>query len=408
LILAVGETSIGTGYARILDALLARLHGHFQIEEAVFRFDERLEPPARPIHQIDGGSRAAECEKLLRVIRKRAPAVLLINHDLSIVTHFLDVFDQVRSEVRIVVYAPIDGVTLDPGIVRALLRVHHVVLYTREQAEYLRSRLARDAARSAWEPLPVVSDIGVGLDTNVFQPDHSRLPPAGRLLDRRAVRRALFGSDDLRDAFIVLNGNRNIFRKRVDLTIEAFARFAADKPNSVRLCLHMAPWSVKGWHLSRLVGRQSLAGQVSVEALGGGLPSIPVNDLVLLYNACDVGVNTSTVEGWGLVNLEHGATGAAQIVPDHSVLPRVWGDSALRVRTYRSLVTDVPYQDEWTVVVEDLAAKLDALYQDRALLETMSAAAFAHANRPEFGWSACVAQWQRLLRDEVERANVGS
>jgi len=38
-------------------------------------------------------------------------------------------------------------------------------------------------------------------------------------------------------------------------------------------------------------------------------------ELNLLYNACDVGLNTASSEGWGMVSFEHAATGAAQIVP---------------------------------------------------------------------------------------------
>jgi D-inositol-3-phosphate glycosyltransferase len=41
------------------------------------------------------------------------------------------------------------------------------------------------------------------------------------------------------DGFFVLNANRNNTRKRIDLTIEAFAAFARGKPETVRLYLHM-------------------------------------------------------------------------------------------------------------------------------------------------------------------------
>ena len=54
--------------------------------------------------------------------------------------------------------------------------------------------------------------------------------------------------------------------------------------------------------------------------LAGGI--VDDRELNLLYNACDVGITTSMGEGWGLVSFEHGAAGAAQIVPDHSAAPR--------------------------------------------------------------------------------------
>ena len=48
------------------------------------------------------------------------------------------------------------------------------------------------------------------------------------------------------------------------------------------------------------------------------------DDLNRLYGACDVGVNTSCGEGWGLVSFEHALTGAAQVVPRNSVCEELW------------------------------------------------------------------------------------
>jgi D-inositol-3-phosphate glycosyltransferase len=53
------------------------------------------------------------------------------------------------------------------------------------------------------------------------------------------------------DAFIVFNGNRNQPRKRIDLTIKAFIKFAKDKPDA-RLWLNMGGKDM-GWELIPLV-----------------------------------------------------------------------------------------------------------------------------------------------------------
>jgi len=36
---------------------------------------------------------------------------------------------------------------------------------------------------------------------------------------------------------------------------------------------------------------------------------LPDNELNIVYNACDIGINTSVREGWGLVSFEHGGYG---------------------------------------------------------------------------------------------------
>ena len=48
------------------------------------------------------------------------------------------------------------------------------------------------------------------------------------------------GLPDPENAFIVLNASRFDQRKRIDLTVEGFARFAAGKPANVRPRLHHA------------------------------------------------------------------------------------------------------------------------------------------------------------------------
>src|ERR1700753_1257732 len=97
-------------------------------------------------------------------------------------------------------------------------------------------------ARCAAPELPAsdIAIIGHGVDTQAFHP-----LPGGR----RAARERLFpGQSDLHDAFIVLNANRNQPRKRIDLTLEAFATFAQGKPANVKLYLHMARQDT-GWDI---------------------------------------------------------------------------------------------------------------------------------------------------------------
>jgi D-inositol-3-phosphate glycosyltransferase len=65
--------------------------------------------------------------------------------------------------------------------------------------------------------------------------------------------------------------------------------------------------------IGSLVERFELKERVYLNPLAGGV--VDDRQLNLLRNACDVGINTSMGEGWGLAGFEHGATGAAQIVP---------------------------------------------------------------------------------------------
>ena len=57
----------------------------------------------------------------------------------------------------------------------------------------------------------------------------------------------------------------------------------------------------------------------------------------LLYNACDVGINTTCGEGFGLCNMEHGALGRPQIVTDYGGLSDIFEDDyAIKSKTLGS------------------------------------------------------------------------
>jgi glycosyltransferase involved in cell wall biosynthesis len=128
------------------------------------------------------------------------------------------------------------------------------------------------------------------------------------------------------DAVAFLNMNRNSQRKRLDLTIAGFVRLIAknpDKPYYLVVATNLSPQSGAYYDVPRIFTR---------ELTLANLPQIMFTRLVLvdtappnviadegvnqLYNAIDIGINTSDGEGFGLCQLEHMYTGAPQIVVD--------------------------------------------------------------------------------------------
>jgi glycosyltransferase involved in cell wall biosynthesis len=64
---------------------------------------------------------------------------------------------------------------------------------------------------------------------------------------------------------------------------------------------------------------------------GAEHPDIPLSEINIIYNACDVGLHTSMGETWGVAAFEHAATGAPQILPAHDVLREPWPRGAMLV-----------------------------------------------------------------------------
>jgi glycosyltransferase involved in cell wall biosynthesis len=122
-----------------------------------------------------------------------------------------------------------------------------------------------------------------------------------------------------------------------------------------------------------------------------------VDDTELLYNACDVGINTSMGEGWGLVSFEHGAAGAAQIVPDHTACAELWRGHAELIPPARSYVPEFSVLEMGEVSAQGVARALDALYRDPVRRQELSRAAGAVAHNPAHSWEVITRQFADLI-----------
>ena len=105
-----------------------------------------------------------------------------------------------------------------------------------------------------------------------------------------------------KDDLVVLNANLYGERKRIESTIEAFNEISKDFPN-LRLWLH-------GGATKETVGLVKNKDALIISS------RIKSSELNLIYNVCQIGLQTSWGEGWSLTNCEHALTGALQVVPD--------------------------------------------------------------------------------------------
>lgn len=105
------------------------------------------------------------------------------------------------------------------------------------------------------------------------------------------------------DDVIILNANFYSKRKRIEASVDAVAEIMAKNPR-VKLWLHNGK-----------------------DVILSGIDKIPKdrliitepctsNELNMIYNVCEFGLQTSWGEGWSLTNCEHAVCGGIQIVPD--------------------------------------------------------------------------------------------
>ena len=119
--------------------------------------------------------------------------------------------------------------------------------------------------------------------------------------------------------------------------------------------------------------------------------------LNLLYNACDVGLLTSMGEGWGLVSFEHGAAGAAQIVPDHSACTEIWSGRAEMVAPARRYIPEFSTLEMGEVSAEGTAQALNNLYCDPQRRQHLAQAAYEAAQNPDYSWDAIAERFDDLF-----------
>jgi D-inositol-3-phosphate glycosyltransferase len=398
-LIAIGFNTYGTGLTRVMHSIMRRLADRHEIHYLGIGYSgETIRDRGLTIHPTNpkGGDVFAAFQAK-RLIEELKPDLVFILHDIWLFDHYLRILGPYRDRLKIVCYIPLDGKIINEEDAAALENADRVVVYT----EFARTEFERafDRLRGKREggAFPAVDVIPHGVERDRFHPFPELLQRSFASPGRAEAKRKVFaGLEDPEDSFIVLNASRPDKRKRVDLTIEGFAGFAADKPANVRLCLHHAIMGEpEREQIRSLVERFDLAERLSLNPLAGGI--VDDAELNLLYNACDVGINTSMGEGWGLVSFEHGAAGAAQIVPAHSACAEIWSERAEIIPPARRYIPEFSVLELAEVSGEGVAQALDNLYRDPRRRQQLARAAYDAAQNPEYAWDAIAERFDALF-----------
>lgn len=401
-ILAIGHFVEGIGLTRVMREILRPLAAEFEIDYLGIAYQgPTIRTDGMTVHPTNPrGGDAFGAHQARAMIEAEAPDIVFLLHDLWVFEHFSEVFAPVRDQAIFVGYIPLDGAIRDEGLAKAVRGLDLAIVYTDWAAREMDGALSRLQALDPAAARPMVGVVPHGVDTAVFRPPAelavADFDPRGRAAAKRRVFPTL---GDPETSFVVLNANRPAIRKRVDHTIEAFAAFAQGKPANVKLCLHQAITDESTGALLELARARGLEHRLIYNPLAARGAVLTDEDLTGLMGACDVGLNTSMGEGWGLLSFEHAAAGAAQIVPRSSACAELWSEeTALLVDIGWRGVPPFSPLELAAVDVGQAAAAMQALYADRGRLQRLSKAGHAYANRPEFRWGAIAETWRTLFR----------
>lgn len=334
-------------------------------------------------------------KRLDAVLAEFNPHVVLVVGPPFLVSPLLSQMQHHRPLRRIVLYAAIEAELTDPAVLDVLGAVDSVLTYcdfARESILTLAASCRRDST------LPPVHTIGHGVA------GRERFRP---LLEQRNDREALrwlrqhaFPEEPRlhADAFVVLNANRVYARKRHDLTVRGFAEFVRNTDADAHLYLHaLFITEDERAAIVELVAGEGVAERVHLSTRAERECPRSDEELNLLYNACDVGLNTAMGEGFGLVSFEHALTEAPQIVPAHTGLREHWRGAAELVQTETRHPIFYEYGEMCAVSPDGVAESLGRLHADPGYRADMGIAARSRARSKEYSWTRVGARLTQAL-----------
>ena len=311
-----------TGYSKVVSNLLAQV-ATLAPKVKTFHFGFQRHPEKKSIRKVPDGVVAYDAaanedpkedgfgfNKIHEYLEMVGPDVVMIYNDPMIIARFIQAMKYKKGETPYKLWIYVDQVYkgINPQLMDELNKAaDKVYCFTDSWAQIY-------TEYGTGIPLPKVIEHAV--DSTVF----SNLPLAQRMTLRKNVGLPT-------EAIVFLNANRNSQRKRQDLTIMGFVellRRHPDKPLWLLMVTGVDPQKGAYYDVQRIFADQIQRAGLDINVYGKRMAIVdtaPPNTLSddginQIYNMCDIGINTSDGEGFGLCQLEHLYTGAPQVVTD--------------------------------------------------------------------------------------------
>ena len=386
-LLWVGDIVAMTGFARVTENVLPYFKEKYEIHVLGCNWHGDHTPLSQEYFLYPASNRFQPApfgeDKIREMVERLQPDIVFTINDSWIINEQFRRIKDLREQLKFkfVGYYPMDSYEWYGGLLDTMNEWDVAICYT----EFGAHETIRAGAKV---PISVVPH---GMTADQFYPK-----------DKLECRKALsLNPDD----FIVFNGNRNQFRKRMDITVSAFAKFAVGKPNA-KLYMHMG-LKDQGWDIMPLFHREMTRNgldpnnRIIMSAPTQNGPSVPVDTLNTIYNAVDVGVNTCKGEGWGLVNFEHAACRVAQVVPNHTSCKEIFEGTGEMIQCLHNDVDTnfgriLPCPDD-----NHLAEILNKYYEDRTLLDDVAQKCYDRVTDECFHWSTIASQFDELFQEAL-------
>ena len=383
-LLVVGDAVRPTGFQRVLSSIIKYLPDIYEIHWLGVNYFGDPHGTSYFLYPASSGGDLYGLNRITSLIDGIKPDLVFMLNDIWILNPFLNkIFTTYKDKApKVVVYFPADALEHDPSWYEFVPKTTAVV-YNNFGLQVASKALPDYYFR-------IISH-------GICQDDFYKIP-----IDKRLIKGSLLPNEDkYLDSFIFLNASRNQERKRLDISMEAFAMFSKGKPENV-FYYHHAGITDLHINAATLSKRLGIEDRLIVTDGTNGAQAVPISRLNSIYNACEVGLNSSLGEGFSLTNAEHAVTGAPQIVANHSALTELYGDgTGLMVEpTLPWTLSNIQTVGK-IIKAEDMAEKMELIYSNQDLYNDLSTKSITKFSQPCFDWKVISSQWNDLFLNVI-------
>lgn len=363
-VLWVGDAIYQSGFSIVTHNICNELCTKCDVVLYGIRYDGKIKHPyPYYIYPAQGPNDFYSFEYFATVIESEKPDVIVIFNDDAIILRYMQMLGTDLSHV--VPFFPVNYLPVNSDVLLEFSRlgVSHVMTYTNFSSKRIK----------AVNPNLEVSAVYHGVAPSIFF--------------KTSGAKASLGVEEY---FIVGNNNTNTYRKRLDLFLKGFAKFAKGK-NDVKCLIHATNKDV-AYDLKYIAVDLGITGKTILSS-----SPLEFDKLNTLYNIMDVNVNTSMGEGFGLSLIEGAACKVPVLCPPHGNLKEIWNQGTrfidIKDNEYiagTNFVGDVISEDS-------LADNLDLLYSDRDLLLSLGSEAYEHSRKDKFSWKVVASEIYKVL-----------
>lgn len=383
-LLWVGDAVAHTGFSSVTHGILNNLYSKYDVHVlAINYFGDPHDYPYKIYPAATGGDLFG-INRLPTLMRQIRPNIVCVINDPWVVRDYIQGLntpvgkaeDGTELFSHKVSYMPIDGLNIQQSFIEPLNEMDANVFYT---------EFGLEQAKLGGLTNPNTAVIPHAIETADFAPQSKAIS-----------RKKLMGIPE--DWYIVGCVNRNQPRKRIDLAMQYFAEWAADKPENVKFYYHGSLQDI-GWNIGQMAKAYGIHDRLIITSpnmtAANGVPRSILRDI---YCSFDVQISTTLGEGWGLTQMEGMSCGTPQIVPNWSGLGE-WAAGGVEFVECTAMQMHTGGLNTIGGVADkqQFIAALERMYTNKDHRDTIGKAGLDLVSQPKFRWFSVAKEFDKVF-----------